>query len=186
MRGLSSGPTSAAESSLIRLINSLMARFNSLFSRNKFPVPKHREVCSKPLDSLLDFPSNSALQGLVKFPVNSPAVSQANSSSRVLKQRTAFEKLLPIWRGTGGFPVLRANHRHTRDASSRHLCSPCRTMRRCEVIARARRSNLAGRAQPGQEDRRGCRESPAIRSDCNSLLQATGPTCRRLWPPRQI
>ena len=32
-------------------------------------------------------------------------------SSRVLKQRTAFERLLPIWRGTGGFPVLRANHR---------------------------------------------------------------------------
>ena len=65
--GLSSGPTSAAESSLIRLINSLMARFNSLFGQNKFPVPQHRELCSKLLDSLLDFPSNSALQGLIEL-----------------------------------------------------------------------------------------------------------------------
>ena len=54
-------------SSLIGLINSLMARFNSLFSRNKFPVPQHRELFSKPLDSLLDFPSNSALQGLIEL-----------------------------------------------------------------------------------------------------------------------
>ena len=53
--------------SLIVPINSLMARFNSLFSRNKFPVPQHRELCSKPLDSLLDFPSNSALQGLIEL-----------------------------------------------------------------------------------------------------------------------
>ena len=67
MRGLSSGPTSAAESSLIRLIDSLMARFNSLFGQNKFPVPQHRELCSNPLDSLLDFPSNYALQCLIEL-----------------------------------------------------------------------------------------------------------------------
>ena len=48
-------------------IDSLMARFNSLFSRNKFPVPQHRELFSKPLDSLLDFPSNSALRGLIEL-----------------------------------------------------------------------------------------------------------------------
>src|SRR5215467_14223051 len=48
-------------------INSLIARFNSLFSQINFPVPQHRELCSKPLDSLLDFPSNSALQGLIEL-----------------------------------------------------------------------------------------------------------------------
>ena len=54
-------------SSLIGLINSLMARFNSLFSRNKFPVPKHRELCPKALDSLLDLASNDPLGRLIEL-----------------------------------------------------------------------------------------------------------------------
>ena len=46
-----SGP---ARDSLIRRINSLMARFNSLLRRNKFPVPMRREFRRKLLNCLLD------------------------------------------------------------------------------------------------------------------------------------
>src|SRR5438477_11903370 len=43
-----------ARDSLIRRINSLMARFNSLLGRNKFPVPMRRELGRKPLNLVLD------------------------------------------------------------------------------------------------------------------------------------
>jgi len=43
-----------ARDSLIRRIDSLMARFNSLLGRNKFPVPMRRELRRKPLNLALD------------------------------------------------------------------------------------------------------------------------------------
>jgi hypothetical protein len=49
--------------SLIRRINSLMARFNSLLRRNKFPVPMRREFRRKPLNCLLDCEPTAALGG---------------------------------------------------------------------------------------------------------------------------
>src|ERR1700731_931437 len=48
----------------IRRINSLMARFNSLLGRNKFPVPMRRELGRKPLNSAIDFEPIVALGGL--------------------------------------------------------------------------------------------------------------------------
>ena len=41
--------------SLIKRINSLMDRFNSLLGRNKFPVPMRREFGCKPLNLFRDF-----------------------------------------------------------------------------------------------------------------------------------
>src|SRR5271169_4657642 len=52
-----------ARDSLIRRINSLMARFNSLLRRNKFPVPMRRELRRKPLNCLLDCEPTAALGG---------------------------------------------------------------------------------------------------------------------------
>src|ERR1700719_3444626 len=52
-----------ARDSLIRRITSLMARFNSLLGRNKFPVPMRRELRRKPLNLMLDCEPVSALAG---------------------------------------------------------------------------------------------------------------------------
>src|SRR5580704_11947417 len=52
-----------ARDSLIRRITSLMARFNSLLARNKFPVPMRRELRCKPLSLMLDCEPVSALGG---------------------------------------------------------------------------------------------------------------------------
>ena len=62
-----------ARNSLMRLINSLIARFNSLFDRNKFPVSNLRELCCSALSLLLNFWPQKVLRGLHrrKFPVNS-------------------------------------------------------------------------------------------------------------------
>ena len=49
--------------SLIWRINSLMARFNSLLGRNKFPVQKRRELRRKPLNLALNFEPMAALGG---------------------------------------------------------------------------------------------------------------------------
>jgi hypothetical protein len=46
--------TGQSRDSLIRRINSLMTRFNSLQGRNKFPVPMRRELARKPLNLMLD------------------------------------------------------------------------------------------------------------------------------------
>ena len=53
----------AAQDSLIRQINSLMARFNSLLGRNKFPVLIRRELRAKPLNCLLDYELITPLGG---------------------------------------------------------------------------------------------------------------------------
>src|SRR5690348_7365345 len=43
-----------SKDSLIRRINSLMTRFNSLLGANKFPVPMRRELARKSLNLALD------------------------------------------------------------------------------------------------------------------------------------
>jgi hypothetical protein len=48
---------------LISLINSLMARFNSLLGRNKFPVLLRRELGRKPLNYMLDCEATGVLRG---------------------------------------------------------------------------------------------------------------------------
>ena len=48
-------PAGPTRDSLIKRINSLMARFNSLLGRNKFPVPVRREFRRKPLNLALDW-----------------------------------------------------------------------------------------------------------------------------------
>jgi len=60
-RSWNGGP---APDSLIRRKNSLMARFNSLQGRIKFPVPMRRELCRKPLNSAIDSEPIVALGGL--------------------------------------------------------------------------------------------------------------------------
>jgi hypothetical protein len=52
-----------ARDSLIRRMTSLMARFNSLLGRNKFPVPMRGELRRKPLSLMLDCEPVSALGG---------------------------------------------------------------------------------------------------------------------------
>jgi hypothetical protein len=52
-----------ARDSLIKRINSLMARFNSLLGRNKFPVPIRRELGRKPLNLALYSEPIAALGG---------------------------------------------------------------------------------------------------------------------------
>src|SRR6202011_2149713 len=54
--------------SLIRRINSLMTRFNSLLGPNKFPVPMRRELARKPLNLMLDSEPVVALLGLGRAP----------------------------------------------------------------------------------------------------------------------
>ena len=49
---------------LISLINSLMARFNSLLGRNTFPVLLRRELGRKPLNYMLDCEATGVLRGL--------------------------------------------------------------------------------------------------------------------------
>jgi hypothetical protein len=49
--------------SLIRQINSLMARFNSLLGRNKFPVPMRRELGRKALSLRMDSERIAVLGG---------------------------------------------------------------------------------------------------------------------------
>jgi hypothetical protein len=46
--------TAKSRSSLIRRIDSLMTRFNSLLDQNNFPVPRHRELGRKRLNLALD------------------------------------------------------------------------------------------------------------------------------------
>jgi hypothetical protein len=53
----------ATQDSLIKRINSLMSRFNSLLGRNKFPVPMRRELHGKPLNCLSDFGPTAAPKG---------------------------------------------------------------------------------------------------------------------------
>src|SRR6202047_3479967 len=55
--------TGQSRDSLIRRINSLMTRFNSLLGRNKFPVPMRRELARKPLNLMLDSEPVVALGG---------------------------------------------------------------------------------------------------------------------------
>ena len=49
--------------SLIRQINSLMARFNTLLGRNKLPVPMRRELGFKPLMLLLNSEPIAVFEG---------------------------------------------------------------------------------------------------------------------------
>jgi hypothetical protein len=53
-----------ARDSLIRPINSLMTRFNSLLGRNKFPARTRRELRCKVLTKLLDFEPTADVGGL--------------------------------------------------------------------------------------------------------------------------
>ena len=55
-----------ARNTLMRLINSLIARFNSLFNRNKFPVIKRRELRSDSLISLLILPARGRFRSCIE------------------------------------------------------------------------------------------------------------------------
>src|SRR5438552_692892 len=74
-----------ARDSLIKRINSLMARFNSLLVRNKFPVPARRELNRKPLNLALDSEPIIALEGprRTKFPVFSQLAGNSGFQRRV-------------------------------------------------------------------------------------------------------
>ena len=107
--GLSSGPTSAAESSLIRLINSLMARFNSLFGQNKFPVPQHREFCTQAVGFVARFSLEFRPSRLdrAKFPVNSLlagnlAPSETGSLVTASSSRESDKPSVPLWEAISG------------------------------------------------------------------------------------
>src|ERR1700730_4494559 len=90
----------SAWDSLIRRINCLMARFDSLLGQNKFPVPMRRELRRKPLNQPSNCEPIAALGGPDEQ--NSPVFSQlaGNSASETVRSR------LPPpgerWYGAGG------------------------------------------------------------------------------------
>ena len=69
-------PWRAARDPLIKRINSLMARFNSLLGRNKFPVPMRREFGPKPLNFWLYF---GLITGLGRSDVQIPCIFHLGS-----------------------------------------------------------------------------------------------------------